>query len=245
MFPRWFLISDLWCQKLTKIQKVGGVKVKKRSFLTLWQSWPVQGLKSCAQAAKKMTLCNAKVVKRFMFCPVRPEASKSCQLINADVIMKFRFVLFPGEYHNSQKTCAKAANTIKRSKVDTETQEAERWLRTEESLATFGLEYEDDYEYEFSVLSTRFRFEGRKFSKCACSEHKTRTRSRPRTPIWRSLLTESRNQRKRISKHRRRTRATRLVERSLITNVASTSRAITYENNVQHYLHLMQPAFRC
>ena len=32
------------------------------------------------------------------------------------------------------------------------------------------LQYEDDYEYEFSVLSTRFRFDGRKFSKCACSE---------------------------------------------------------------------------
>ena len=69
MFPRWFLISDLWCRKLTKILKVGGVKMKKRSFLTLWQSWPVQGLKGCAQAVKKMTLCNAKVVKRFMFCP--------------------------------------------------------------------------------------------------------------------------------------------------------------------------------
>ena len=55
-------------------------------------------------------------------------------------------------------------------------------------LATFRLQYEDDYEYEFSVLSTRFRFGGRKFSKCACSELKTRTRSRPRTPIWRSLL---------------------------------------------------------
>ena len=33
--------------------------------------------------------------------------------------------------------------------------------------------------YEFSVLSTRFRFEGRKFSKCACSELKTGTRNRP------------------------------------------------------------------
>ena len=51
------------------------------------------------------------------------------------------------------------------------------------TLATFRLQYEDDYEYEFSVLSTRFRFGGRKFSKCACSELKTRTRSRPRTPI--------------------------------------------------------------
>ena len=43
-------------------------------------------------------------------------------------------------------------------------------------LATFRLEYEDDYEYKFSVLSTRFRFGGRKFSKCECSEFKTRTR---------------------------------------------------------------------
>ena len=56
-------------------------------------------------------------------------------------------------------------------------------------IATFRLHYEDDYEHEFSVLSTRFRFGGRKFSKCACSELKTRTRSRPRTPIWRSLIT--------------------------------------------------------
>ena len=50
-------------------------------------------------------------------------------------------------------------------------------------LATFRLQYEDDYEYEFSVLSTRFRFGWRKLSKSACSELKTRTRSRPRTPI--------------------------------------------------------------
>ena len=52
------------------------------------------------------------------------------------------------------------------------------------ALATFRLEYEDD-EYEFSVLSTRCRFGGRKFSNCACSEleTRTRTRSRPRTPI--------------------------------------------------------------
>ena len=50
-------------------------------------------------------------------------------------------------------------------------------------IAIFRLEYEDDYEYEFSVLSTCFRFGGRTFSKCACSELKIRTRSRPRTPI--------------------------------------------------------------
>ena len=37
-------------------------------------------------------------------------------------------------------------------------------------LATFRLQYEDDYEYEYSVLSTRFRFDGRNFSNCACSE---------------------------------------------------------------------------
>ena len=55
-------------------------------------------------------------------------------------------------------------------------------------LATFGLQYEDDYEYEFSVLSMRFRFGGRKLWKCACSELKTRTRSRPRTQIRRSLV---------------------------------------------------------
>ena len=50
-------------------------------------------------------------------------------------------------------------------------------------LATFRLEYEDQCEYEFSEQSTRFRFGGRKLSKCACSELKTRIRSRPRTPI--------------------------------------------------------------
>ena len=51
------------------------------------------------------------------------------------------------------------------------------------TIGTFRLQYEDDYEYEFSVLRMRFRFGGRKFSKYACSELKTRTRSRPRTPI--------------------------------------------------------------
>ena len=62
-----------------------------------------------------------------------------------------------------------------------------RWgsenLVSSELIATFRLECEDDYEYEFSVLSTRFRFGGREISKCACSELETRTRSRPRTPI--------------------------------------------------------------
>ena len=50
-------------------------------------------------------------------------------------------------------------------------------------LGTFRSEDEDDYEYEFSVLSMRTRFGGRHFSKCARSEQKTRTRSRPRPPI--------------------------------------------------------------
>ena len=53
---------------------------------------------------------------------------------------------------------------------------------------TFRLQYEDDYEYNFSVLSTRCRFGGQKISKCACSELKTQTRSHSRTPIWRSLF---------------------------------------------------------
>ena len=43
--------------------------------------------------------------------------------------------------------------------------------------------FRSEYEYEFSVLSTRISFRGRHFSKCACSERKTRTRSRTRTPI--------------------------------------------------------------
>ena len=44
-------------------------------------------------------------------------------------------------------------------------------------IGTFRSEGEDDYEYEFSVLSMRIRFEARQFSKCACSEQKTGTRS--------------------------------------------------------------------
>ena len=51
------------------------------------------------------------------------------------------------------------------------------------SFGTFRSEDEGDYEYEFSVLSMRIRFESRHFSKCACSEQKTRTLSRPRPPI--------------------------------------------------------------
>ena len=50
-------------------------------------------------------------------------------------------------------------------------------------IGTFRSEDKDDYEYEFSVPSMRIRFGGRHFSKCACSEQKTRTRSRPRPPI--------------------------------------------------------------
>jgi len=53
-----------------------------------------------------------------------------------------------------------------------------------EGIATFRSEY----EYKFSVLSTRCRFKGRNVSKCACSELETRARGRPRTPIWRSLV---------------------------------------------------------
>ena len=56
------------------------------------------------------------------------------------------------------------------------------------TLATFRLQLDDDYENEFSVLSTRLRFGWQKFSKCACSELKTRTRSGPRTTTWRSLI---------------------------------------------------------
>ena len=55
-------------------------------------------------------------------------------------------------------------------------------------IATLRLQYEDDYKYQFSILSTCFRFGGQKFSKCACSELKTRTRSRPRITIRRSLI---------------------------------------------------------
>ena len=49
-------------------------------------------------------------------------------------------------------------------------------------VATFGLEYKDDYDYEFCILSTRFMFVGRNFL-CACSKHKERTCSRPCTAI--------------------------------------------------------------
>ena len=40
------------------------------------------------------------------------------------------------------------------------------------------MEDENHFEYGFSLLSMRIKFEGRFFSKCACSERKTRTRSR-------------------------------------------------------------------
>ena len=58
-------------------------------------------------------------------------------------------------------------------------------------VATFKLEYEDDYEHEFTVLSKRLRFGGRQFLKCACSDLKTRPRS-PRTSIRRSLISKRR-----------------------------------------------------
>ena len=48
------------------------------------------------------------------------------------------------------------------------------------TLGTFRSEDKDNLEYEFPVLSMRIRFGGRRrgrhFSKCACSERKTRTR---------------------------------------------------------------------
>ena len=53
----------------------------------------------------------------------------------------------------------------------------------EYSIGTFRSEDEDNYEFEFSVVNMRIRFGGRHFSKCACSEQKTRTRSRPSPPI--------------------------------------------------------------
>lgn len=39
-------------------------------------------------------------------------------------------------------------------------------VTTELIVATFGLEYKDDYDYEFSILSTRFMFLGRNFFVC-------------------------------------------------------------------------------
>ena len=45
-------------------------------------------------------------------------------------------------------------------------------LQLSQTLGTFRSEDEDDYEYEFSVLSTRIRFGDRHFSKYACSEQK-------------------------------------------------------------------------
>ena len=62
------------------------------------------------------------------------------------------------------------------------------WMSPWTIIVTFRSEDEDDYEYVFSVLNMRIRFGGRHFSKCACSEQKTRTRSRPRPPILRSLI---------------------------------------------------------
>ena len=50
-------------------------------------------------------------------------------------------------------------------------------------LGTFRSEDEDDYEYEFSVLSTRTSKNVDPETLCACSVWKTCTRSRPRPPI--------------------------------------------------------------
>ena len=52
-----------------------------------------------------------------------------------------------------------------------------------ETIATFRSENEDDYYYEFSILSMRTSFVGRHYSKCSRSERKTCTRSRPRPTI--------------------------------------------------------------
>ena len=52
-----------------------------------------------------------------------------------------------------------------------------------QSIGTFKSEDKDEYQYEFSILSMRIRFGDRHFSKCACSEQKTCTRSHPRPPI--------------------------------------------------------------
>ena len=57
------------------------------------------------------------------------------------------------------------------------------------AIATFRLEHKDDYEYEFKVLSTRTSKIFARQTWSACSVRKTRTRSRPRTAIWRSLIT--------------------------------------------------------
>ena len=51
------------------------------------------------------------------------------------------------------------------------------------SIGTFRSEDEDNYEYEFSVLSTRTSKDVGLQTLCACSEWKTRTRSRLRPPI--------------------------------------------------------------
>ena len=51
------------------------------------------------------------------------------------------------------------------------------------TLGTFRSEDEDDYEYEFPVLSTRTSKNVGLQTLCACSVWKTRTRSGPRPPI--------------------------------------------------------------
>ena len=48
-------------------------------------------------------------------------------------------------------------------------------FRATHAQTFFASEDEYEVEYEFSVLSMRIRFGGRHFSKCACSERKTRS----------------------------------------------------------------------
>ena len=75
------------------------------------------------------------------------------------------------------------ANEIELNVTNLEIDRLCRFVFERKILGTFRSEDEDDYEYEFSVLSMRIMFGGRYFSKCACSEQKTRTRSRSRPPI--------------------------------------------------------------
>ena len=51
------------------------------------------------------------------------------------------------------------------------------------TIGTFRSEDEDDYEYEFSVLSKRTSKNVGLQTLCACSVRKTRTCTRPRPPI--------------------------------------------------------------
>ena len=55
-------------------------------------------------------------------------------------------------------------------------------------IGTFKSEDEDDYEYEFSVLSMHSSKNVGLQTLCACSVRKTCTGTRPRPPIYRSLI---------------------------------------------------------